>query len=127
QRLQEQATALSTQLLFFGLEWAALDDERAEPLLAAPELERYRHFLGALRRYRPHLLTELEEKILAEKSVSGVGAWSRLYSELLSGLRVPYEGEEISLEVALAKQQDADREIRRAAAEAITAALEPGL
>jgi len=127
QRLQEQAAALSTQLLFFGLEWAELEDAQAEPLLADPALERFRHFLAALRRYRPHLLTEPEEKILTEKSVSGVGAWSRLFSELLSGLRVPYEGQEISMEVALSKLQDADRDVRRAAAEGITAGLEPGL
>ncbi|MEA2137612.1 MAG: oligoendopeptidase, partial [Solirubrobacteraceae bacterium] len=29
QRVQEKSTALETQLLFFELEWAALDDDRA--------------------------------------------------------------------------------------------------
>src|SRR5882724_1095303 len=35
QRVQERGTAIETKLLFFGLEWAALDDEKAEALLAA--------------------------------------------------------------------------------------------
>ena len=34
QRVQERGTAIETKLLFFELEWAALDDERAEELLA---------------------------------------------------------------------------------------------
>ena len=33
QKVQERGTALETQLLFFELEWAALDDEQAEALL----------------------------------------------------------------------------------------------
>src|SRR6476619_1334833 len=35
QRVQELGTAIETKLLFFDLEWAALDDEHAEALLAA--------------------------------------------------------------------------------------------
>ena len=34
QLAQERGTAIETTLLFFELEWAALDDERAEQLLA---------------------------------------------------------------------------------------------
>ena len=59
---------VETQLLFFELEWAALDDERADELLAADGLDTARHYLRTVRRYRPHLLTEPEEKILAEKA-----------------------------------------------------------
>jgi oligoendopeptidase F len=76
QRVQERATQIETTLLFFDLEWAALDDERAEELLAAEGLDRARHHLRTARRYRPHLLSEPEEKILTEKSVSGRDAWS---------------------------------------------------
>jgi oligoendopeptidase F len=127
QSLQEQAAALSTRLLFFQLEWNALPDDRAERLLADPSLERYRHFMTALRRYRPHLLSEPEEKILTEKTVSGSSAWSRLHSELLAGIRVAFEGKEIPFEIAFSKLQDSNREVRRAAAEGITEGLKPGL
>ena len=37
--MQERATAIETALLFFELEWAALDDARAEELLAADGLD----------------------------------------------------------------------------------------
>ena len=74
---QEKGTAIETALLFFDLEWAALDDERAEELLAADGLDFARHHLRTARRYRPHLLSEPEEKILTEKALSrplGLGA-----------------------------------------------------
>ncbi|HMI31899.1 MAG TPA: M3 family oligoendopeptidase [Candidatus Limnocylindrales bacterium] len=127
QQLQEQAASLETLLLFFQLEWNAIADDRAERLLADPSLKRYRHFMAALRRYRPHILSEPEEKILTEKTVSGPAAWSRLHMELLAGLRVPFDGKEISFEDAFAKLQDPSRDVRRAAAEGITEGLKPGL
>jgi oligoendopeptidase F len=127
QRMQERATEIQTKLLFFELEWAALDDERAEELLKAGGLDFCRHHLRSARRYRPHLLTEPEEKILAEKSISSQSSWARLFSELTSALRVSLDGEQVPLDVALSQLQAPERELRRATAEAVTEALEPGL
>lgn len=128
-RLGEKGAGLETQLLFFGLEWAAVDDGPAAQLLADPALDHWRHWLSAQRVFRPYLLTEPEEKILTEKAVSGVSAWSRLYEEVLGALRVDLEGdgEPVSLETAMAKLYSSDRDERRGAAAAVTAALEPGL
>jgi oligoendopeptidase F len=127
QKVQERATEIETLLLFFELEWAALDDERAEELLAADGLEFCRHYLRSARRYRPHLLTEAEEKILAEKSIASQSSWARLFGELTSALRVELVDGEQPLDVALARLLDPDREVRRTTAEAVSAALEPGL
>jgi oligoendopeptidase F len=127
QRIQEQEAALETGLLFFRLEWTELEDARADELLADDALAKYRHFLRSLRRYRPHLLSEPEERILTEKTVSGSAAWGRLYGELLTAIRVPLDGEESSLEEALARLYLPDRDARRAAAEAIVEGLAPGL
>jgi oligoendopeptidase F len=128
-RVQERATAIETKLLFFDLEWAALDDDRADELLAADGLDTSRHYLRTLRRYRPHLLTEPEEKIAAEKAQTGRDAWTRLFSELTSAIRVdlPDEPEPVMTEVALSRLLSPDRDVRAAAAEAVTAALDPGL
>jgi oligoendopeptidase F len=126
-RLQEKGAALETKLLFFGLEWAAVDDERAGALLEDAALEHWRHYLTSLRKYRPYLLTEPEERVLTEKTVSGVSAWSRLYEEQLSALRVELDGEQVALETAMARLYSSDRDVRSEAAEAISVALEPGL
>ena len=131
QRVQEQETAIQTTLLFFELEWSALSDERAEELLAGDGLEFCGHHLRNVRRYREHLLSEPEEKILAEKALTGSGAWTRLFEELTSAIEVDLPGEEgtekLALDVALSRLSLADREIRRSTAEAVTAALAPGL
>jgi len=129
QHVQERATALQTTLLFFELEWAALDDERAEALLADPGLAFCAHHLRSERRYRPYLLSEPEEKILNEKAISARSAWTRLFAELMSSLEVTVPGEDaaVSLEQALARLSGPDREQRRAAAAAVTEALQPGL
>jgi oligoendopeptidase F len=153
QMVQERETAIETTLLFFELEWAALPQERAEELLVDPGLDRCRHHLRNVRRYREHLLSEPEEKILSEKSLTGATAWARLFEELTSAIEVelPAPGmpgeadgagdgiagaggrgeaggvERVALDVALSRLALPDREVRRRAAEAVTAALEPGL
>ena len=129
QRVQEKATPIETKLLFFELEWAALDDERADELLAADGLDFARHHLRTARRYRPYLLSEPEEKVLAEKALTARNAWARLFEEQVAALQVHVEegAEPVSLEVALARLHSADRSERAHAAERVTAALEPGL
>lgn len=126
-RLTEKGAALDTQLLFFGLELAALEDEQADALLASEELEKWRHWLRTVRKFRPYILTEPEEKILTEKSVSGFSAWDRLYDELLGAVKVDLDGEEIGFEEAMSKLYSPDRDLRRRASEAVTESLAPGL
>jgi len=143
QRTQEQGTAIETTLLFFELEWAALADERVRELLDGGDddddgLNFCRHHLRSARRYRDHLLSEPEEKILAEKSLTGASAWSRLFEELTSAIEVDLpgdgasgadggDGRRVALDLALSNLVLPDRELRRTTAEAITAALAPGL
>ena len=135
QWVQEQETQIQTTLLFFELEWAALPDEEAEAMLAGEGLDFARHHLRNVRRYREHLLSEPEERIVTEKSLTGSSAWTRLFEELTSVIEVEVpvredEGEsteKVPLDVALSRIQDPDREVRRTSAEAVTAALAPGL
>jgi oligoendopeptidase F len=127
QRVEERSTAIQTRLIFFELEWAALDDARVDELLAHDRLSSARHYLRAARRYRPHLLTEPEERILAEKRVTGSSAWGRLFDELTSTITLELDGEQASLEAGLSMLQSPDRDMRRRAAEAVTGGLAPGL
>ncbi len=129
QKVQEGGTGIETALLFFELEWAGLDDARADELLAADGLDFARYHLRTARRYRPHLLSEPEEKILAEKALSGRNAWTRLFEEQASAITVQLEdgAEPESLEIALSRLFEPDREARRHAAERVSEALQPGL
>jgi oligoendopeptidase F len=127
QKAEERATEIGTMLLFFELEWNELDDAKAEELVADPSVDQSRHYLKVLRRYRKHLLTEPEERILAEKSTTSTNAWMRLFSDLTSAIEVELDGEKTTLEEGLARQQSHDREVRKASATAVTEALLPGI
>lgn len=136
QRVQERETEIETTLLFFELEWAALPDQRAEELLSGGGLDFCGHHLRKVRRYREHMLSEPEERILAEKSLTGAGAWGRLFEELTSAIAVDLapsqrggagKAEQVPLDVALSRLASPDRDTRRAAADAVSAALAPGL
>src|SRR3954468_15801002 len=125
QKVEERSTAIGTQVLFFDLEWAAIDDERADTLLADPALSPWRHHLEGLRRYRVHLLSEPEERILAEKSVTGRSAWVRLFDEQTSAVEVDLDGEKTSRGRGPPRLFPPAGDVRRRAADAVTAALAP--
>src|SRR5262249_36875094 len=127
QRVEERSTVINTKLLFFELEWAALPDEHVDALIADERLAFARHHPRSAPRSRPHLLTEPEEVILTEKTMTGRSAWERLFEEQVSTIAVDLDGRTTTLEAALAQLHAPDRTLRRAAAEAVTTALEPGL
>jgi oligoendopeptidase F len=125
---QERGTAISNQLLFFDLEWIALADEPARRVIESDACGHYRHYLANLRRYRPHTLSEVEEKLLEEKANTGGRAFSRLFDELLSSLQfeVELDGQRRSLNesAVLAMLYDSRRGVRLAAARGLTAGLQ---
>jgi oligoendopeptidase F len=124
----ERATPVETELLFFELEWLDADDEHAEAVLADASVEHYRGFLRAARRYRPHVLSEPEERLETEKRVTGRDAWTRLYDQLLAELRVHVDGRKAPLDEAFSLiLMSTGQDDRRRVADAITESLEPGL
>jgi oligoendopeptidase F len=126
-RLQEHSAQLHQRLLFLELEWAQVSEERARELAGSPELARRRFWLLLVRRYRPHLLSEPEEKILAEKSVTGRAAWVRLFEELHSAARFELDGESLAQHAVLSRLYLPDRAQRQRAARAFTAGLKGSL
>jgi oligoendopeptidase F len=129
QKARELGAAIETQLLFFELEWNLLDEDKAGELLDAEGLDFCRHHLRTLRRYRPHQLSEPEERIATELDVTGSSAFGRLFTEQISAVevRLPDREEHASLDEALSRLLDPDRDVRESAAAATTEALRPGL
>uniref|UniRef100_A0A7V2F5I5 M3 family oligoendopeptidase n=1 Tax=Rhodothermus marinus TaxID=29549 RepID=A0A7V2F5I5_RHOMR len=127
QQVREAYAQATKHLLFLELEWAQLEAERAQELLAAEVLRPFRHYLELQQRLRPHLLSEPEEKILAEKRVTGRDAWVRFFDELLGAMRFSLDGQLLTEQEVLAKLYDPDREVRRQAALALTEGLKTRL
>jgi oligoendopeptidase F len=126
-RTREQRTAINKHLIFFDLEWVKVADEPARRLMDSPALAKYRHYLEQQRAWRPHRLSEPEEKLLDDKAITGRAAWVRLFDETVSTMTFPFEHggstQTMSLQQILAKLYDSDRAARRAAAEGITSGL----
>jgi oligoendopeptidase F len=127
-RTREQRTAINKHLIFFDLEWVKLSDDTARALAEAPQLARYRHYLDQKRAWRPHYLSEPEEKVLDEKTITGRAAFVRLFDETLASMRFPVEHdgrvEQLSLQQVSSKLYEPDREVRRAAATGWTKGLQ---
>ncbi len=136
QRCHERSAALDSRLLFLDLEWVAVPDGRAAELLEHSRLADVRHHLASARRYRPHVLSEPEERVLTETAVTGRGAWVRLFGDLISAVEVELPAAEgadggaprtASLEEGLSLLSSPHRQVRADAADAVTAGLAPGL
>ncbi len=129
QRVEQRSTEIRNLLLFFELAWLKVSDEVANKLIGDPKLKSYEHYLTSLRRYRPHTLSELEEKLINEKDNTGRNAFGRLFSEITSSLTFKLErdgnSEELNLSQILSLLHDPDRTLRQRAMETLYAGLSP--
>jgi len=126
QRVREFGAQIAKVLVFFDLEWSALD-ETAAKVAIDPLVARWKHHLDTLRQLRPHLLTEPEEKILAETSVTGVNAWRRFFGEVVNSIEYDLDGQKVSESTVLRQLYSPDRAARLKAADSLTAGLRPNL
>jgi oligoendopeptidase F len=125
---RERRTAINKHLIFFDLEWVKLPEEAVQGVLADPRLAHYRHYLQQKRAWRPHFLSEPEEKLLDEKAVTGRAAFVRLFDETVAAMQFPLEldgkVEMLTMQQMNARLYDPDRSVRRAAAAGLTKGLE---
>jgi len=76
-RVQQFMAEMENRTLFFSLWWKDLDEANATRLMGASG--DYRYHLEEMRHFKPHTLTEPEEKIINLKNVTGVSALHTLY------------------------------------------------
>src|SRR6184192_1676227 len=122
-RAREAGAERGSHMVFFPLELAAITDEQAAALFADPGAAKYRHHIEQARKFRPHQLTEPEERVLTDFSPVGNSAWVRLFEELCARIRVDVDGEDLALDEALTLLREPNREVRRRASGAVTEAL----
>ncbi len=76
-RVDQFMAEMENRMLFFSLWWKGLEDEVAERLMA--KSGDYRYWLEEMRHFKPHTLSEPEEKIINIKDVTGSRALVNLY------------------------------------------------
>jgi oligoendopeptidase F len=79
-RMQQFAAEMQNRTMFFSLWWKEVDEKNAERLMSGSG--DYRYYLEEIRHFKPHTLTEAEEKIVNIKDVTGMGAMLTLYDAI---------------------------------------------
>ena len=79
-RVQQFVAEIQNRTLFFDLWWKELDDENAQRLMDASG--DYRYYLEEMRHFKPHTLSEAEEKVINLKEVTGTNALINLYDSI---------------------------------------------
>ncbi len=76
-KVEERLTALQNRMVFFDLWWQSVDEDNANRLMAGTGSLRYH--LETIRLFKPHTLSEPEEKIVNIKNITGRSAVHSLY------------------------------------------------
>jgi oligoendopeptidase F len=90
---EQLLSEIQNRTLFFSLWWKDLSDEIAVPLMA--NAGDYSYWLEEMRHFKPHTLSEPEEKIINTKNVTGVSALNTLYDSFTNRyvFKVEVDGE----------------------------------
>jgi oligoendopeptidase F len=88
-RVEQLNADIQNRMLFFSLWWKGLDDEPAQRLLRNTGDLHY--YLESLRRFKPHTLSEAEEKVINLKDVNGVNALVTLYDMITNAFTFELE------------------------------------
>lgn len=121
QKIQEIISLWKKDLLFFNLEWSDLDEDLANNLIKNPIVVKYRHHLEKIRNYKPYLLSEKEERLLAEFSPVTANSWVKLFNKIISQKKFGKTGK--TEEEVLSNLYKPKREVRIRAAQEFTDGL----
>ncbi|MBV9394736.1 MAG: M3 family oligoendopeptidase [Methylobacteriaceae bacterium] len=124
---QDKITTASTDLLFFQLELNRIDSALLDTAMQDSPLAHWRPWLEDIRKEKPYQLDDKLEQLFHEKSVTGHGAWNRLFDETIASLRFNVDGKELTIEPTLTLMQDPNEEVRHKASDAIAATLRANL
>ncbi len=116
-RVDQFMAKTQNQTLFFSLWWKDLDDFQADRLMSLSD--GYRYWLEKMRNFKPHTLTESEEKIINIKNVNGFSALINLYDAITNRyvFNVEVEGEfkEMTRGELMSLVRSSDADLRAAA------------
>ncbi|MEA2838909.1 MAG: oligoendopeptidase [Methylobacteriaceae bacterium] len=124
---QDKITTASTDLLFFQLELNRIDSALLDKAMEDSPLSHWRPWLEEIRKEKPYQLDDKLEQLFHEKSVTGHGAWNRLFDETIASLRFNVDGKDLTIEPTLTMMQDPNEELRHKASDAIAATLKANL
>lgn len=113
-RVEQFSAELSNRILFFNLWWKDLPDEAAARLMEGAG--DYRYWLEEMRHFKPHTLSEAEEKIINIKDLTGFSAVTTLYQSITNRytfkLTVKGEEKELTRDALMSFVRQSDPDLR---------------
>jgi oligoendopeptidase F len=116
-RIEQFYADIQNRTLFFSLWWKDVDNETAQRFMDVAG--DYRYYLEEIRNFKPHTLSEAEEKIINIKNVTGNSSLITLYSAITNRyvfkLEVDGEIKELTRGELMSYVRGADADLRAAA------------
>lgn len=116
-RVEQFLADVENRTLFFSLWWKDLADETAQRFMDAAG--DFRYYLEEIRNFKPHTLSEAEEKVINIKNITGVNALITLYDSITNryGFKLEINGEtkEMTRGELMTYVRGADADLRAAA------------
>ncbi|MCQ2734713.1 MAG: M3 family oligoendopeptidase [Alphaproteobacteria bacterium] len=92
QNIEEKLTDYYKPILFFSLEFNKIPQNIVNQWLKDDRITYYKYWINRIRKFKKYQLSEPEEQILLEKSLTSGEAWVRLYEESSSRLEFTVDG-----------------------------------
>jgi oligoendopeptidase F len=116
-RTDQFMAGIQNRTLFFSLWWKSLEDQDANRLME-PAGD-YRYWLEEMRHFKPHTLSEPEEKVINIKDTTGFNALAILYDTITNRyvfkITVDGEEQELTRDSLMVYARQHDSELRAAA------------
>ena len=123
QSIREISAKVGASLLFVELELARMDEQRLIDLLKDSALARFTPWLRRVRAMAPYQLSDEIEKMIAERSPTGSGAWVRLFDETTTAMRFAFEGSDVTEAEILDALSSKDAAKRKEAGQSLSTTL----
>lgn len=124
-KYEQECKKIEENLLFFELEFCELKEDKAKEFIDF--CKDYSFYLENLFKNRKYNLSQKEERVMLYLSNTSANAFSRLFDESMTALKISFEGEKLSEEEILSKLYDNERQIRKKAAKKFTKALDKNI
>ena len=110
-QLSQKLTEMGNDLIFFGLWFKDLSNEKAEEIINISG--NYSYHLKSIRMFKEHSLSELEEKIINIKDLTGDEASTRFYDIITNSFKFELDGKEITQSDLVPLVRSPDEKVRK--------------
>ncbi len=127
QKISETLNLLSSELIFFTLQLAQVENSTMQAWLDSKEIGKYKIWLQDILRTKPFQLEQSVEQVLLQKYNTSSSAWIRLYDETMAAYEFDVNGEKKRIAQVLHDMTDKESKVREDNAKAFSKGLDENI